>query len=75
MPEPGAHRLLGEPYRTTVREIGRSGASHVWRSVPLLTIASDLERHIGSGLVPAARGASDHRAVVLPVLLWLRSMR
>jgi hypothetical protein len=57
MPEPGGHRLLGEPYRTTVHEIGRSGVSNVWRSVPLLPIASDPERHIGGGLVAAARGA------------------
>jgi hypothetical protein len=60
MSEPGGHRLLGEPYRTTVREIGRSGVSNVWRSVPLLPIASDPERHIGGRSGGSRTGGWDH---------------
>jgi hypothetical protein len=43
-----AHAANEAAYRTTGRKIGRSGASNVWPSLPLLTIDSDLDGHIGA---------------------------
>jgi hypothetical protein len=61
MPEPSARRLPCEQHRTTAPEIGRSGASNVWPSVPLLSIASDLDRHFGDVPSPEAWRLCERR--------------